>query len=65
MAVLKQVEITRIAQGLYRIAFYHEGEDITITARGLLEVLTWLQEHEHEIVNDALANMTKEAESEE
>jgi hypothetical protein len=64
MATLKQVEIIRIATGLYRIASYHEGDDITITAKGLLEVLTWLQEHEHEIVDDALAGMTHEAESE-
>lgn len=65
MAALKQIEITRIAPGLYRIASYHEGEDITITAKGLLEVLTWLQEHENEIVNDQFASMTQEAESEE
>lgn len=30
----------------------------------VIALLTWLQEHEAEITNDALANMTREAESE-
>jgi hypothetical protein len=48
----------------YRIHSDYDKESITMEPKEVMALLTWLQEHEAEITNDALANMTREAESE-
>jgi hypothetical protein len=45
----------------YRIHSDYDGDAIAVEPKELLALLTWLQEHEQEIINDQTANMAYEA----
>jgi len=48
----------------YQIHSEYDGDSIAMDPKELLALSRWLTEHENEIVNDSLANMTQEAEQE-
>jgi hypothetical protein len=55
------MEVERIQrQGhvFYRIHSDYAKDSVTTEPKELMQLLTWLQAHENEIVNDALANST-------
>ena len=56
---MAELEVEHVARDRYRLRF--RGSLMHVNAQALLELLTWLQAHEQELINEKLDAMVHEA----
>ena len=56
---MAEMDVEKVARDRYRLRF--RGNLMHVNAQALLELLTWLQAHEQELINEKLDAMVHEA----